>query len=228
MTYKNPFKYSKIGTLSQNTLGKIKSAFLPKSGIATILVCAGIAASALALSTHLSQAKEKVDQIDDDPFFSGSDMIAEMDQMQKRMDKMFDDNRKYLNQVLAETKKQNKELAKSGKNKSGQNWSKVTMKQDDTSSIYELSFSGFNKNNIEVSVKNNILTFTAKQEEKDKNKKQESYFDNSFYYSFAIPDFQGNPEIVREDGKVTVKLAKVKDDAKDKDDKTKDDSKKAK
>ena len=89
-------------------------------------------------------------------------------------------------------------------------WSKVTAKQDDISYIYELSFAGFDKDNISISIKNNILTLSARQKEKSKSKQHQLYSDANFYYSFAVPKHKGKPDIVRKNNKIIVTLSKEK------------------
>lgn len=81
----------------------------------------------------------------------------------------------------------------------------VSYHEDDKNYFYELNFSGFNKDEIAVKV-DKMINFSAKTKSEDKKSSSTSSFD----YSFSIPDYDKKvkPEIIKEDKKVIVKLAK--------------------
>ncbi len=124
-------------------------------------------------------------------------MAHEIDAMEKRMNETLENHQKRMREVFSEAQK------KGGK-------TSVSSTEDNDSFIYELNFSGFTKEEINVSMKDNVLTFFA-DKEKDKNDKVAVA--SSFSYSFLIPpqyDKKIEPEITRQDDKIVVKLVKKK------------------
>lgn len=152
----------------------------------------------------MEEQRKILSSFDHDPFFENPALIfAEMNQIQKRMNDIFADQHKHMTKIFDESKK--------NKNVKSENSSVVT-RQDENNYYYELSFSGFNKEEILVSIKNGFLTFSAKKNEETKDKKSESQSSSSFSYSFSTPQYDEKiePEITKQDGKVIVKFVKKK------------------
>jgi HSP20 family molecular chaperone IbpA len=187
---------------------KVQKAIYSKVGIAIIFTLVGINIAILGFAVGIGNARENTSPqeqffesdfaISHDPLIS-SNLFEEIRQMQNQMDKIFENHRKRMDQIFLNDEKTQKK-----------NLSKVSTKEDEKSYVYELSFSGFDKENITTSIIDNTLTFSAKQEKKDNSKDKELYSNNSFHYSFSIPKHEGEPEIIREKDKVTVKLYKKK------------------
>ncbi len=85
----------------------------------------------------------------------------------------------------------------------------ISSHEDDQNYFYELKFSGFNKDEIVVKV-DKLINFSAKTKKEVNDKDKKSSSSSSFDYSFSLPDYDKKvkPEITKEDGKITVKLAK--------------------
>lgn len=123
------------------------------------------------------------------------DIFVEMQEMQKRMDKVFSDHQEYMAKAFAESKKSNATKTS------------IAQKEDDDNYYYELNFAGFKKDDVVVSLKDDILTFSAAKKSDEKAKEQ---YASNFYYSFSVPQRNEKiePQITKEDNKVIVKLAK--------------------
>lgn len=123
------------------------------------------------------------------------DFFDEFKKAEARTRQIFAHNQKIMQQALMEAKNNN-------------NYSKTALKnsQDDENYYYELWFSGLDKDKINVAVKDNSLTFSAKEEKENDGEKMAS----NFYYSFSLPEFnqKKEPEITRLDDKIVVKLKK--------------------
>lgn len=133
-----------------------------------------------------------------DPFFDDYGIFAEMRHMQHRMNEIFSNHHRYMSEALEKAKINTQDTR-----------AQVSKKEDDENYYYEMDFAGFKKEDVVVSVKNDILTFSAKKKIDDKDKK--SYATSDFYYSFSVPkrDKDVAPEIVKEDNKVLVTFAKA-------------------
>ena len=133
--------------------------------------------------------------------FDDSGIFKEMEEMQKKMKIIFDNHQKQL-QILQ------KEFDKTGNKPSK---SKINFSEVDDGYIYELTFSGFQKEEVVINVENNNLLIFANNQKNsglELENKQESV--NSFYYSFSLPDFDRSkqPEIMKLENKIIVKLIK--------------------
>ncbi len=154
-----------------------------KTFIALTFTLLGI--SSILLVQNIAKAHEHRD-----PFFN---IFAEMEEMQKNMDQLFANHQKHMREIFDAAQKNDKT-----------NKSKVSTREDKDAYYYELSFSGFKKEDISVQIKDQVLTFSA---QKNDEKTQET---SNFHYSFLAPqlDAKKEPEIIRLDDKLFVKLWK--------------------
>ncbi len=134
--------------------------------------------------------------------FANDDIFAEMEKMHQAMEHNFAKHQERMAKIFSEL------------NKSDSNNTKITNSQDDQNYYYQLDFKGFKTDEIQVSVKNNIISFVGerKDEKNDKNKSTNS--SQNFRYSFSTPnyDLSKEPEIIKKDQQIIVKLAKKKSD----------------
>lgn len=152
----------------------------------------------------MEEHRKLLTSMDQDPFDENSEGIfAEMNEMQKRMNEIFANQHKQMAKIFLDGSRK--------KNIKSEN-SSVMTKQDDNFYYYELSFSGFDKDKVLVSMKNGFLTFAANKDGEFKDKKSESKNASSFRYSFSIPAYNEkiDPEITKMDDKIVVKFAKKK------------------
>lgn len=135
--------------------------------------------------------------LNNDPFIASDSIFTEIENMEKSMDEMFENQRKYMKSVMSQAQSQHNKTA-------------VSTRQDDKNYYYQLDFRGFKKEDVVVGVKDNVLTFSVdnKISNKDNNKDNEEH--HSFEYSFSIPEYdhKKSPEISREDNKIVVTLTK--------------------
>ncbi|MBU6339500.1 MAG: Hsp20/alpha crystallin family protein [Rickettsiales bacterium] len=156
--------------------------------------------------TVLAKSKDNQEMVESFPTWPDSydkefgaifndNIFSEMHQMQRRMDKIFSDHQEYMAKTFAESKKNNATRTS------------VAQKEDDDNYYYELNFAGFKKDDVVVSLKDDILTFSAAKKSDEKAKEQ---YASNFYYSFSVPqrNEKTEPQIIKEDNKVIVKLAK--------------------
>ncbi len=91
----------------------------------------------------------------------------------------------------------------------------VSMEEDKEYTYYKLNFSGFNKDQIDIKILDNVLSFSANTLEVDKEKNKENPSEvkrgSNFYYSLPIAKNldSKNPEISKEDNKIIVKFKKL-------------------
>ena len=133
--------------------------------------------------------------------FDDSGIFKEMEEMQKKMKIIFDNHQKQL-QTLQ------KEFDKTGNKPSK---SKINFSEVDDGYIYELTFSGFQKEEVVINVENNnLLIFANNQKNVGLELENKKETVNSFYYSFSLPDFDRNkqPEIMKLENKIIIKLIK--------------------
>lgn len=167
---------------------KVKSSwqnFNPsKTFIASTCLLLGIALTLLVQNSHRKS----------------NDIFSEMVLMDKKMNEVFYNHRKHMNQMFEEVQKKST------------NRSEVVQRENDDSYFYELDFSGFKKEDIVVAVKGNLVTFSAENKRTAGGERKNAYSTSSFYYSFLAPqyDVSKEPEITRLDGKIIVKLSKIK------------------
>ncbi len=194
-------------------LKNMKKIFGSKIFIAVIFTLVGVSGTVLAKtkdqksSTELADAEfdwnivQQHHQIfENDPFFQANGIFAEMAEMEKQMNKMFVNHQKNMQKLFHEAKDSGKINSQSS----------VIKNEDEKTHYYELNFSGFKKEDIAIKIENNSLTFSAKKEGEKTNKDYEKKAQSSFYYSFSLPKYDNKkePEIVREDNKIIVKLQK--------------------
>ncbi len=133
--------------------------------------------------------------------FDDSGIFKEMEEMQKKMKIIFDNHQKQLQILQKEFDKTSNKASKS----------KIAFSEVDDGYIYELTFSGFQKEEVVINVENNNLLIFANNQKNSglelENKKESV---NSFYYSFSLPDFDRSkqPEIMKLENKIIVKLIK--------------------
>jgi HSP20 family molecular chaperone IbpA len=120
------------------------------------------------------------------------------EEMQKIMEKQSQQHRERLQNAFKNSEPNNSLTSKT----------KVSSNEDEDNYYYELEFFGVKKEEINVAIHDNILTFSATQKV-EKNKK---FSGANFYYSLAAGDFDKavEPEIRRMDDRIIVKLKKNK------------------
>ena len=187
-----------------------KSLFLSKKFIA--LICILLGASAVLLMQNIASSKtnssdnavlsgqKNIAEINGNLFPDNRAIFAEMDAMEKRMNDVFRAHHEYMKSVFDRAAKGNAEI----------NQANVFLKEDNNFYYYELNFSGFKKQDVAVGIKDNILTFSAQSKKEQDNKKQKSQSSSNFHYSLMVPEYNSkkDPEIIREDNKIIVKLSK--------------------
>lgn len=182
---------------------KIKLLLKPKFIISFVALTILIAGASYAIAKNQKGETESEALWRDDfhHSFFGGDIFAEMEEMDKRMNKIFAEHKKIMAKMI-----QNAD--QSGK-KSGTN-NFLALYQDEGFYRYELTFNSFKKEDVVITVDNNIMTISARSEKSKKKKdKDESRSVNNFFYSLTIPsDAVGDPEIKRDDGKITITLKK--------------------
>lgn len=191
----------------KSLLNKVKSCSNSKISIAIVFTLVGIIATlAFYNLTSYSLASEKSHDFarwnDDDFFISDFDQaFQEMNAMHRRMDQIFAAHRKAMKNAFNEVNQ-----VKSEKN----NQVKISQKEDEDSYYYELYFTGFDKDEIIVGIKDNSLNFAAKSDKRISEKNSKSYNSSNFSYFFLLPDDAktDDPQIVRKSDKVIVQLAK--------------------
>jgi len=188
---------------------KIKSLLTPKLIILVLTLSIFAAGATFAIARNAKQKEEKesakmIWQNDFHRSFSGADVFAEMEAMEKQMNKTFEEHRKLMAKMFHETRKQDDD--QSGSKNS------LALYQDNQSYRYELTFTSFKKEDVVISVNGGIMVVSAKSEKSEKDKKKgESHLSNNFFYSLSIPsDAVDNPDIKREEGKITIEFTKSK------------------
>lgn len=173
-----------------------------KSFIAASCILLGIGAT--LLTQNFSQHRQKYLVIRDHfPFgqsiaFADDDFFEQMEEMQKEAERNFAAHQKRMREVFDDSRATNK--------------SKVSSREDADNYFYQLDFYGFTKEEITVSVKDNVVNFSAENKKSDNEKNKEASARASFQYSFSVPDYdtKKEPEITQKDGQIIVKLAKKK------------------
>lgn len=187
-----------------------KSLFLSKTFIA--LICILLGASAVLLVQNIASSKtnstdnvllngqKNIAEINENLFPDNRALFAEMDAMEKRVSEIFKAHHEHMKATFDRAAKSNVEI----------NQANVFIKEDNNFYYYELNFSGFKKQDIAVGIKDNVLTFSAQSKKEQDNKKQKSQTSSNFHYSLMVPEynFKKEPEIIREDNKIIVKLSK--------------------
>lgn len=129
--------------------------------------------------------------------FADDDFFDQIEEMEKEMAQ----HRKNIRKVFEDAEKKS----------AASSTSKVYSSEDDKNYFYHLDFLGFKKEEIVVGIKDNSVSFSAesKKSGEDKNNSVSSH-STSFHYSFSVPqyDTKKEPEIIRKDNQIVVKLAK--------------------
>lgn len=142
---------------------------------------------------------------------SDDDFQRELYRMQKRINHAFHNHHR---QFFDQNNFQNNLLTVDAKNRNSSNFK---LHEDDKNFYYELTFFGFSKDEINVEIKDNILTFQATKKTSEPNtpsdKKTEEINQqntSSFSYSFLLNNYnnQKPAEITKLDDKIIVKIAK--------------------
>jgi len=185
---------------------KIKSCyqnFSPsKPFIATAFILIGIAATLITQNFFKSRQNYFLIRnhfpFGPDIGFVDDNLFNQIEAMQKEMEKTFADHRKRVKEIFDSSNVANK--------------SKVSSTEDEKNYFYQLEFFGFKKEDIVVNVNNNSVNFSAENKKFKSDKNQDQQAQASFYYSFLVPQYDDKkePEIIRKDNQVTVKLAKKK------------------
>ena len=138
------------------------------------------------------------------------DFQKELLHMQKRMNRAIKNHRQFFDQNNFPNNFPSIEAKTS-------NSSNVKLHEDDKNFYYELVFFGFSKDEINVEIKDNILTFQATKKTIEANassdKKAEEIKQqntSSFSYSFLLNNFNNEKpaDITKLDDKIIVKIAK--------------------
>lgn len=158
------------------------------------------------IEAHNNLIKETFES---DPFFNHDSVFHSIDRMDREMDEMIKKHHQYMTKIFSgveSDQSSDSEMRSVHHN----------VKEDKDYYICELNFSGFDKNKIVVSVKDGILNFSSSVEEKSEGDKLKSYSSSNFSYAVSIPKYDEKtaPEIVRESGKITVKLKKISNEKK--------------
>lgn len=142
-----------------------------------------------------------------------NDIEREVTRMQRRMDRIFSQHYNFF---------ENNHFKNQNQNLSGINNSSVKLHEDEKNFYYELSFNGFKKEEINVEIKDNILTFQAQSKISDsnneKNNNSQAINNSSFSYSFLLSNFNSSSttstdpaskaDITKLDDKIIVKIPK--------------------
>ncbi len=137
------------------------------------------------------------------------DFQKELLGMQKRINRTFNHHRQFFDQNNPVQNFPNNDFKAS-------NSSNVKIHEDDKNFYYELVFFGFTKDEINVEIKDKILTFQANKksiEHLDNSKKTEEIKQqntSSFSYSFLLSNYniEKAADITKLDDKIIVKIAK--------------------
>ncbi|MBL6664298.1 MAG: hypothetical protein ISQ34_00460 [Rickettsiales bacterium] len=123
----------------------------------------------------------------EDDFF-GHSLFREIEQMRREMDAQFSRHRATMDRLFHES--------------SNAHSATINQKETKEQYIYELHFSGYKKENIQISIQDKTLTLSAKSENNTIN--------SNFYYSFYLPQYNPKikPQITRTDDKIVVKIEK--------------------
>lgn len=134
--------------------------------------------------------------------FADNDFFEEMREMEKKMNQDLALHQKYMREIFDKAKKDSDRS----------NVSQVTSSEDADSYYYQLDFSGFKKEEILVAIKDNVMSFSAENKKSENSKELNSRSSASFHYSFSVPhyDVKKEPEIIRKDNQIVVKLSKKK------------------
>ncbi len=185
---------SKNSFLTRDLKPCFKSLFSSRLFIAIIFALLGSAIAIFAQDYYRQKILTSLNRN-----FYGPNVFEEMLMAEKRINDILRSHNQYMMNVSNKIQKDQK-ISKS----------EVISKQDNENYCYELSFSGFKKEDVNVGIKDNILTFRAENNHENSGKNQKSYSSLNFYYSFLVPDYDhsAEPEIIRNDDKITVKFKK--------------------
>ncbi len=202
-----------------------KNVFSSKIFIAVFFALLGVYVAVLSQNVILAKSQKNYYQIPKSQFVSEfedhtnllSHELTNYDRFFAEFDNQIQEIRQDFDRAFA---KQNDLFARSFKefatssHKSSSSTS-FEKSQDKKFLIYKLNFKGYNKDDIEVSVNNNILKISAnKKQEKVQNKGEKALSkkisENNFYYSFYLPkNIDINPDIKRTDNEILVKFKKL-------------------
>ncbi len=134
--------------------------------------------------------------------FAHNDIFSEMEEMEKVMHESFIAHQKMMQKAFANIEKSNDTKFTS----------RVSNSSDNNNYYYQLDFSGFKKEEILVSVKDNVVSFSAKSSETKSSEDSSSNASTQFHYSFLAPEYdhKSDPEIIKKDNQIIVRLAKKK------------------
>ncbi|MDX2082363.1 MAG: Hsp20/alpha crystallin family protein [Rickettsiales bacterium] len=182
-----------------------KKIFTTKKSIAVIGVIFGVLATLLVQSFHTKNRQFYFLSQPSFPFlhnpaFADNGFFDDFKTMEKEMNQAFIDHQKHMKEIFEEAQK----------NSQNNNQSKISASQDDQNYYYQLDFSGFKKEEISVNIKDKIITFFGESKKSNQAKDRENQARSNFYYSFMVTDYDSKkaPEIIYQDNKIVVKLAK--------------------
>jgi len=135
------------------------------------------------------------------------------EQNSENLSKSLENNFEEMRKIMEKQSRQHREMLQNAfknaePNNSLSSKTTVNSNEDEDNYYYELQFAGVKKEEINVSLQDNILTFSATQKI-EKNKK---FNGANFYYSFAVGNFDRGvePDIRRLEDRIIVKLKKDK------------------
>lgn len=144
---------------------------------------------------------------EDDDFHD--DFFAEFEAMHRSMERAMKRQRQMMEQAFKEMNDDDKDR---------KNFSRVQASlnhyQDEKFHNFELNFSGIKPEDISVVVEKNYLIFSSKKAEisatKDDGKALQATSSADFYYATYLPEYDDKiaPEIIKNNDKISVKLAK--------------------
>lgn len=180
-------------TESVNSCNKDHSKCCKLSRFSKVLICA-LLGSLVTIFVQNYYHRQQEFVYYSNPNFNGRDVFEEMQVIERRLDNMMEANRQHM---------MNQDRSQMIHNNVFQ--SNIISKQDNDYYCYELSFSGFKKKDINIKVKDGILTLSSESKEHDGSM-------SNFYYSFSLPeyDLKKEPQIIRNDGQIIVKFSKRK------------------
>lgn len=177
-------------------ISKIRRVFLLILCIFSIY--SSIACAKIANKNNITKNSEEINLFKDD-----EDFYNEIYSIQKRMDALFEAHRKNLEKRFSQNDSEKQVSYKT----------KILDLSNENYYSFSIEFSGYKKDDIIVSLKNNELAFYAKSTNKNIDKKNHNSFESqaNFYYSFYLQDIDSDtkPEISRFDKKINVIIKKL-------------------
>ncbi len=120
-------------------------------------------------------------------------IFEDSDKFEAEFQKHFENQRKIMDKMIRES---HKNIEKTGYNSS------VSRSVNEKSVSYILDFTGYDASDIDVEIKDDMLTFRALKEGEQKNQ----YFGSKFAYSYSTPKYEKKPKITRNKNNIIVEF----------------------